>query len=319
MNIRGEAGWDKYQVEADNTIYSVADLVNREVVEPLSDFLDESSTLINLSSNLVQELETISEAVNNWVEENKGKIWYRTIESKRAHIKSVSNTLDIKFKSVHKVIDIEKPKLEARLNPLKTKERQLKTKMNLLATEMNQYKAEVEELNDKPEFKDKTEKLEQIQTRMDKILPEWLEGMISVEQMVQTFPFAVVFLAAFALSTALAAALHYRVLVRELNLKEAGFTDPSFSSLWALTYRGRFGTLLTIGVYTVFTLAMWFFFESGSGILSKLLETRDAWFINKDNFPIIFWLCRMIMVLLISYIFIHPYYIIRKIQSAQAK
>ena len=151
---------------------------------------------------------------------------------------------------------------------------------------------------------------------MEKILPEWIRGMISVEQMVQLFPFIVVVLAAYALSIALGVASHYKFLARELNFVEAGRTDPSLSSLWTLTYRGKSGTLQTVGVYTIFFLAMWFFFESGAGIFAKWLETRDAWFISRGTFLMVCWLCRMLLIGLMTYIVIQPYHQKREREAA---
>jgi hypothetical protein len=296
MNIRGGASWNEYQAEADATIKSVAALVSRTVIEPLDDFFADSPTSKILIPELAQELRTLPNTVTTWVNENKGKRWYRTIEMKEAQINSLTNTLGNKLNSVSKTIDREKPNLIARQEHLKTS---------------------IEKLKSNPDFRDKKERLKELQSQMEKILPEWLRGMISVEQMVQIFPFIIVILAAYALSIALAVASHYRFLARELNFGEAGRSDPSFSSLWTLTYRGRSGTLLTVGVYTIFVLAMWFFFESGAGILAKWLKTRDTWFINTDTFPIISWLCRMLLVVLITYTAIHPYHQKGKGEAAQ--
>ena len=294
MNIRGGASWNEYQAEADATIGSVAVLVNRTVIDPLQDFLADSAASENLLPELAGELRTLPNAVTTWVNENKGKRWYRTIEMKAAQIDLLSNTLGNKLTSVSRAIDREKPNLLTRQEHLQTA---------------------IEELKSNPDFRDKKERLKELQAQMEKILPEWLR-MISVEQMVQIFPFIVVLLAAYALSLALGAAFHFRLLAHQLNLEEA--SDPSLSSLWTLTYRGRSATLLTVGVYTIFVLAMWFFFESGAGILAKWLKTGDAWFMNTDTFRIISWLCRMLLMAFIAYIAIYPYHQKRKGEAAQA-
>ncbi|MFQ5685600.1 MAG: hypothetical protein ACE5GV_02965 [Candidatus Scalindua sp.] len=297
MNNKGGTSWSEYQAKADATINSVADLVNRTVISPLNDFLADSPTSENLIPELALELGTVRNTVTTWVAENKGKRWYRTIEMKEAQIDRLSDTLGNKLNSVSMMIDRERPNLITRQEHLKTS---------------------IEKLRNNSDFRNKKERLNDLQSQMEKILPEWLRGMISVEQMVQIFPFIIVTLAASALSIALAVASHYRFLARELNFGEAGRSDPSFSSLWTLTYRGRSGTLLTVSVYTIFVLAMWFFFEFGVGILAKWLKTRDTWFINTDTFPIISWLCRILLVVLITYIAIHPYRQKRKGEVVQA-
>jgi len=202
--------------------------VKQNVIEPLSDFLKRSSLSDNLSPKFIQDVKTISGSVDTWVKENKGKRWYITIESKEYEVERLSNTLDVKLNSVSSEIDLEKPKLNSRQKLLEEK---------------------VKKLKDNPVLKEKKDSLNKFQAKMDKILPEWIRGLISVEQMVQIFPFVVVILTIFALNASLAAASHYRFLTQELNLSKVTITDPSFSSLWALAYRGKLGTILTVGVH----------------------------------------------------------------------
>lgn len=291
MNIGGGVNWNNYQAEADATINSVADLVYNGVIEPLNKFLSESPSSKNLIPELVEELKTLPESVGMWVNENKGKKWYITIEMKEAQINRLSNTLGNKLSLVSSTINREKPSL-------------VKRQKNI--------EASIEKLKSDPEYRNKEERLEKLRSQMEKILPAWLKGMISVEQMVQIFPFIIVILTAYVIIIASGLASHYRFLARELNFGEEGYNDPSFSSLWTLIYRGRFGTLVTISVYIIFILIMWFFFESGAKILVGCLEIEKTWFINIDNLPNMLWVSRVLLSVLIAYTAIYPYYRKRK-------
>ena len=130
MNIRGGVSWEEYEVEADATIDSVAALVNRTGMMPLHDFLADSSASKNLMPKLARELRTVPNAVNTWVNENKGKKWYLTVEMKEAQIERLSNTLGNKLDSISRAIDREKPNLLARQEHLKTRIEELKSDPN---------------------------------------------------------------------------------------------------------------------------------------------------------------------------------------------
>ncbi|MBU1053650.1 MAG: hypothetical protein KKC46_07455 [Proteobacteria bacterium] len=287
MNVRGGVNWNDYQAEADATINSVAAIVNYGAIEPLNKFLLNSPSSKNLIPELVAELKTLPETVDTWVSENKGKRWYLTIEMKTAQIERLSNTLGNKLRLISRTINREKPNLAKR---------------------QKNIEASIEKLRNNPEYRNKEERLEKLRSQMEKILPAWLKGMISIEQMVQIFPFIIVILTAYVLIIASGIASHYRFLARELNFGEEGYSDPSFSSLWTLIYRGRFGTLVTVSVYIIFILIMWFFFESGREILAGWLEIEKAWFINTVNLSVIVWLSRMLLALFIAYTAIYPYY-----------
>ena len=286
MNLHGTGNLQVYQREADNAVDSIAMIVNRTVVMPLANFLDSSSIANGSMPGLVQELKTFPISLNNWVNENMGRRWYLTIHEKEATIQSLSNTLDDKLSSLSRAINSEKPNL-------------LRNKDNLLAR--------VNELKSNPTYKIQKDELEKLQDKMEKILPDWIKGMISVEQMVQLFPFIIVVLTIYVFILALNGAFSYRFLAKELRFMEESRSDPGYSSIWTLTYRGTFGTLTTIFLYLLFMLIMWFFFESGASVFDEWLKNGNTWFIDKKYFSTFLWLCRILLIGLMVYTFIYPY------------
>lgn len=279
LNRRGVASRVDYQTRADATIRAVGEMVTRTVVAPLEAFLTDTSVSNKLMPALAGELRTVPKAVESWVDENLGKRWYVTLEMKAAHLNRLTRTLDRKLDAVARIIRRDRPELERR-------QEELQSRLSALTNDTN--------------YRDKKKRLQDLQKQMEMILPSWIRGMISVEEMLQLYPFIVVVLAIYVMALAVSGASHYRFLAETLDFAEAGRQDPGFSSLWTLTYRGRLGTLQTIGVYVLFIAAMWFFFESGAAIFAEWLTARETALLDANTFAAFRWLCRLALLALLG-------------------
>jgi hypothetical protein len=287
INRRGEGGWARYQREADDTVRTIGAQVNDIVVRPLKQFLKDFPSAGELMPELSTELETFPKSIDAWIRQNLGKRWYRTLDSKRRRVESLTISLQVKLDSIYSKIKLEKPNLTRKREELSEK---------------------IIRLENDPEIKEKEKLLKELEARMEKILPEWIRGMISVQQMIQLYPFIILGLVIYALGIAVSLTTHYQFMANMGGFTQAAKTDPIFSSIWTLTYRGRFGTILTIATYLAFVSTMWILFEMGSEIFAKWLSTEGGGFLNVKSLKVICWFGRCILVIIVCFIVVGPFY-----------
>ncbi len=286
INAQGGADWDTYQREADATVDSVAAQVKKSVLTPLARFTTDSIAAQAEISDLAQQMAALPGALDSWVNKNMGRRWYRTIESKEAEINDLTYDLNRRLRSFDNAVN-------GAIQDLQRKKRDLRK--------------QIERLQNSPAIRDKEKKLAALRAEMEKILPEWIKGMVSVEQMVQLFPFIVVLLAGYALFTGKSVASHYHFLAKKLGFASAGREDASYSSIWTFTWRGAKGTLLTVGTYSFFILVMWLFYEVGVGVLQKWLEAESSPIISEGGFVSLIWLFRIAIAGILVYTASWPY------------
>ena len=97
-------------------------------------------------------------------------------------------------------------------------------------------------------------------------MPQWVKGMITVEQMVQIYPLITLGVALYIFTLGLALTGHYRIIASDMKWSSEESSDPTYSSVWTLTFRGVFGTALTLAIYLTTFACLWFFFEHGATI-----------------------------------------------------
>ena len=116
---------------------------------------------------------------------------------------------------------------------------------------------------------------------MDRIIPEWIRGLITVGQMVKIYPAGIVILVLYVLVLAFSASEHYHYMLEGLRMEEFSRIDPALSSLWTLTDRGKLHTATTYGAYLLFIACMWTLYELGLRELIKGLEGTDTTVIKR--------------------------------------
>ncbi|MGQ1785085.1 hypothetical protein [Saccharicrinis sp. GN24d3] len=287
MNRIGSVSRSQYQDKADSTIIAISTLVSETVTKPIQDFVTDSFVGNKfLSDKLHRELETLPSVVNTWKTENIGKYWYGTIHSKEAHVETLSQTLGDKLNNISSIIDEDKPILESKQKELVRR---------------------LEEITSKADYSELKQSLEDLRAKMDEILPQWFKGMISVEQMVYLYPFIIILLASYVLYTAIGLSSHFNILAKELNFYKNSTKDPSYTSLWTLTYRGKLSTLMTVCVYLLFLLVSWYFFESGIVILFKFISIEENSLINAETIKVLSLISRALLLCFILYCLVKPY------------
>jgi hypothetical protein len=287
INRRGEGSWERYQKEADNTVRAIGAQVNDTVVKPLNQFLIDFPLAGDLMPELFAELNTLPQSIEAWIQQNLGKRWYRTLDSKRARVESLTRSLQDNLDAIYSKIQVERPNLARKRAVLSEK---------------------IIRLENDPEIKEKEKSLKELETKMEKILPEWIRGMISVQQMIQLYPFIILGLVIYVLVITLSLTMHYHSMAQGWGFTQAAETDPIFSSIWTLTYRGRFGTIFTIVTYLAFVATMWLLFEMGVEIFAKWLRTEGVGFLNVTTLQVICWLGRCILAIIACLIVVQPFY-----------
>jgi len=158
------------------------------------------------------------------------------------------------------------------------KEKWLESQIADLGDKESTSKQEIDELDGQ---RDKLE------TRMQKLLPEWLQELVTADEMLQLYPITLMgLLAAIGLQAFLVRS-HYLVVRSGFESQDLPVQDPAVSSLWTLVYRGRVATALTAGVYLLGLGVIWFYFDRGSRLLRDWLASApdSAWGFSRLTSP----------------------------------
>ena len=290
INAIGHVTLEQYQQKADSTITAIGSLVLEKVSKPLDEFINDP-TFIDLMPALTIELKKLRLVEKRWTNENQNKIWFATLDAKEAALHKLTNDLDVQVKTISLEIDKVNPGLEKKIDTLKKE-----------LAKLNELKIEEE--------KKLPEKLD---AEMQKILPTWISGIISLKQMM-LYPFVIIGIVLYVAVIALTLTSHYHYMTKGLGMEQDDPPNSAFSSLWTLTDRGKIGTLFTLSTYIIFIIVMWFFYEQGFTIFSKWLATESDTILNSAILPILHWVGRLILVSLLAFITMRPFS--RKIQIA---
>ena len=284
--------WPEYQETADATIRTITEQVRDKIIQPLEESLRRSSQAREALPELSRGLDTYRVGMDEWEQEHLGKRWYKTLFEKDLEMRELTRSLKSRLDVISALIRSEQSKIN-------TKREELAKLTNIL-----EY-----------DIREKESMLDKLEQEMQKILPDWLRGILSIEEMIQLFPLILLGLIVYAMGTARSLTRHHKFVVESIGLSKAERKDLSSSSVWTLTYRGRLGTALTLMTYLSFALAIWFFFEWGSILLGKWLTTNEqiAWVPSNIGFKTIEWIGRSLFVAAVTFIILSPLYLKKKI------
>lgn len=286
INNQGQGSRERYQAEADQTIKRIETQVHQTVVTPLNEYLLKDPRIARLMPELSAEVKTLPATLEEWSRQNFGKIWYRTLESKADHVETLSKNFEPKLFAIDNKIKQEMPNLRQKKKDLKQ---------------------EIARLENETDIQVKKELIQVLEARMDKILPEWIRGLISIHQMIQLYPVIILVLVLYVLMISRSLNNHYRAMAGMRNITADAETDPVFSSLWTLTFRGHLPTLSTVVSYLGFVAVMWVLFETGADILAKWLIHEGTGFLDQNDVNQIQWAGRLILAGTACFFIIRPY------------
>ncbi|MCK4674943.1 MAG: hypothetical protein KAT61_03440 [Gammaproteobacteria bacterium] len=271
----------RYQQEADNTINKIAGVLHKNIFTPLQQSTDGMGTDSANPDVLTREVKSLDQFIIDWKKEYINKNWYRTIGRKDTTMHELTASLNLKLNSFSNVV-----------------------KSELVAVNRAKFKldSELKVLNKK--IVTEADKLKVLDDELQKILPEWLRGLVKIEQVIQLLPVALFGAAVFVLALGMSLTRHYNVYTSGNELTKHITADPGMSTTWTLIYRGSLGSLLTIAAYTLFVLFAWLLFEKSMLLLLEWLaiDPSGAWVSSHEFWVAFLWLCRAGFVLLLAYI-----------------
>jgi hypothetical protein len=235
-----------FQEKADQTILAIENEV-LQLLAPVTELLTAKPALIKRLSYVKKALDDLSMSLSQWKKSKLGKVWYSTIEGKNRAILQLNQDLQRVFADVPQEVEQALVQLN---DAIKVNKRSLTVELEKLEQQGVQKQSALKDLN----------------AKMQQIMPEWLRGLIKVEQMVQIYPLIMMGLVLYIVGNGFSLTRHYKVIAQERAWSNEEASDPAYSSLWTMSYRGRTATIVTTLTYLCIIIAFWFFYEQGSDL-----------------------------------------------------
>lgn len=268
------------QKVADTTINNITSIINSEIIQPLEQtIISENAKAIELPE-LSQQIKEFSQFIKRWQSEHLNVNWFGTISAKNQAIMELTEEINQRTRSLATLLQHKVSFVKAEI---KNRNEQIET-------------LSLETINVKKE----------LQNILEDLLPKWLQGIISVEQMVQLYPLFLVLLILYSAWLAYSLSRHYHFVVDQMVLTSKEKADLAISSIWTITCKGKFGQFITRTTYILYILIIWFCFEWGMLIYNNWLSIAlDHIIVDSPAFSSIFiWVSRLIfMGLLVFTIF----------------
>ena len=262
--FREGGGGMNSQTEADKTVRKIADQIRDAVIDPLRKTIGDAEKVKELAAFPNR----LKEAIDSW---EAGKIgnsnWYATTRRKDAAIEEVVDILKELRDEASAIIENRKAAISARTDELESK----------VAAAQKQ----ISELN------------ASIEQAMNEALPYWARKLISVERMVILYPWILVGIAIYLVSSAVNASRHFRSMADEYGWTADERSDPLLSSFWTLSWRGNTGTPITLIAYSVVVGALWYCLY------------RSQKYVDSDDVSI--WLGHGLMALAVITVWVAPW------------
>ena len=274
-----------YQQEADKTIHTIGKMLRGQILEPLRRSMQVPAQGDALA-NLTNEVTTLEQFIDSWEQHYIGKNWYRTLDLKEATMLDLTRDLNRRLSEFAAVIAHELTQIK---QARETATAQLEALNRTIAAE--------------------GDKLKEIDKELQAILPAWLRGLVSAEQVIQLLPLFLLGSAIYVLVLGLGLTRHYELYATGRQFTPGVTDDPAMSSTWTLIARGRYGTLLTLGAYLGFFVLVWVLFEKATGLLGEwvIIDPRQAWVASPKAWLGFRWLARLVFLALIAAACLKPW------------
>ena len=214
-----------------------------------------------------------------WENRYINKPWYSTRDTKAQTINELSDDLNENLSALSRTLEKERQQLFVNKQQLDDDIQQLQS-INL---------------------KDQTQELDELQNRMIEVLPSWMRGLFSIEQLALFFPHIIAGILLFVIWLGRSLSSHFAAATIAINDKEL-IADPAFSSNWTLIRRTSWGTLQTVASYLLYAAAMIAAFEKGLSVLREstiAASLRDSTLVFS---PAFFWTLRIAIIVSLFYV-----------------
>lgn len=274
---------EDYQKEGNQTISKIGDLLRVEIIQPLEAINYEANERSLDLSRLSNEVSSLHDYDKEWERQYINVNWYKTRDLKNETMGRLTNDIGERFNNINRVVADE-------LESLKQARVAIVAKLDELNSNIEQEKVELEE----------------IEKALDEILHKWLQGLISIKQVIQLLPLALLCVALYVMFAGLVLTRHYQIYADGKAFSASVKSDASMSSVWTLVPRGRYGTLLTVAVYVLFFLLVWSLLEKAIALLLAwiVIDPTQAWIGSVALWTGYLWLSRLLFLGLIGYVII---------------
>lgn len=275
-----------FQQAADEKVKKISDEVRQTVVKPLKQALSEVPGNGVASKQIAQNLAALEREIDSWERDHLGKVWYGTVPEKEANVRQLTNSLNEKIRPLASGILAGKRELDEKRQKLSEHAKKLTISRE-----------------------EKDGKLAQLNLKMQNIFPSWLQGILTIEQMIQLYPLLIVCLIIYLGFIAHAISKHHAFVAHSLGFSGDESTDPATSSHLTLTTKGVFGTIMTLAIYFLFFAAMWALFEWGCSLLGSWLNTNgeEAWFLTGGGIKAFQWIGRTVFFIVAILTVMQPF------------
>lgn len=274
------ASREEIQGEADKTIRTIGGMVTERIIHPLEGSLPPDPDIKEAFQAFSEYLTTLNRDIEQWETEHVGMVWYSTIDDKSEAMDELTVSLRDRLRDLPGLLQEEQRKIDEQ-----------REKLTIHTAALEEEISEIES------------NLDDLEREMQQILPGWLRGIVGISEMIQIFPALLLVLTLYVFWLAISLTRHYNIVAGEISLTPEDKRDPSTSSTWTLTNRGKIGTLITVAGYLAFTIIMWSGFEWGHRLLNSwITDDNSAWYgslVGTDGF---LWFGRLMLGICLVFI-----------------
>lgn len=279
--LRGTGNSDQAQAEADKTIRNITGILRNDIAGPLEKVLTAHPEARTVLPEIGGKIDDLKNFTDKWEAEHIDKRWFRTLDEKNYEMERLTDELD--------------------------------TRMRKLSTTIFQTSEDLGKQIEKGtrEIADLTNAISEANIQLNDILnrffPDWINGIINVQQMTQVFPVILVALLLYLAWLVGSLSLHYANVARELHFEGDSGTDVAMSSIWTLADKGLRGKVFTLVIYCAIVAVVWFFFERGTIILRwwVSLPKDEPTILNPADVETVKWTGRIIFSVLVALLLFH--------------
>lgn len=264
----------RVQEEADNKVRRIVLQVNDGVIQPLERLLGDDPEARNPLAAMSPMLARARANMDRWARQHIGnRDWYATIQGKDRELAELTAFLRRRQEEFIGLVRAQQQTLEAKRKALSGRQEQVQDQVTKIG-----------------------KGLDDLSTKMQKLLPEWLRDLVSPAEMLELYPLVLLGLVGVISFKAGLVRHHYLVVREGLRPQGLSLRDSAVSSLWTLVYRGTVGTGVTAAMYLGGTLLLWWLFERGSFLAGAWLPGQPSplWAAAKGWLPVIRWLGRLL-------------------------
>ena len=276
-----------HQSVADDTIRKISQMLKTNVLTPLqksgtAPAEGNQNELVRLNT----EIKDLENYVGQWERQYIGKNWYRTIGMKELAMRGLQDDLNQRMRQFSDVVRQELDKV--------------KQERVVVTNELTQLNTEITT---------ESEKLKALEKELQDILPQWLRGLVKIEQVIQLLPVFLLVVAVYVFVIGIGLTRHFQAYASGKGLAENEITNPVMSSIWTLVPRGRYGTVQVVLAYGLFFLCAWLLLEKAVDLLLVWMSIDDshAWLGAQTPWEVFLWLSRAGLLCLLIYVVVMPW------------